>query len=412
MTKYHKLRFFILFCCVIVSTAFALAQATTGGIPPEATQFSDKPEYAILLIIDGLSFESWQRIELPIMKKMIQEGALVERLYIPSAAHPRSGAYSELHTSSIPNPVMMAGSVFINKGTKYLQDSFFPDRPIAFIANSTQYNTLAVNYSVIVQRDTSDEWAVERSLAVIESDHPAFLRLHLQDVGAAGQQSLFDEGSMPWRFNIWAAGSPYRKAMIKADSLIGQIIDGLRRMGILNKTVLFILGDHGQHGSGWHPPDYEESAITTMIVWGAGGEAGIKLDYAELTDVAPTVAAVMNVPPPSTANGRILNELIRAKHEAASSRRPLMKELVSQLTKYRSLLPAALRDAQELPQGQRALAIVRVNGLVREQFYDEYRFVEWPRFQTLEELVNHNGRILRQLQQLVEEFEASKGGKL
>jgi hypothetical protein len=371
----------------------------------QTVNFADKPEHTILLVLDGIAPETWEKHDLPNLKKMISEGALVEKLYAPSAAHPRTGAYAEIHSCSIPNPVMMSGTVFITKETEYLQDVFFPNRPTAFVVNSTYYRSLSNNYQFVFQQDGRDTVAYEAAIKAFDSNRPALMRLHFQDPGGAGSLSLFTDQNPAWKYNIWADGSPYRQALSKADELLGRLVEYLRQKGVLEKTAFVILGDHGQHLNGWHPPEYEESAVTTMLVWGAGAKSGARLQYAELIDVAPTISNLINVKTPANSQGRVLGELLKNGTAPGNPPRQLMKELVQQLVKFRALMPKAFESARKLSGGKQAFAFVRVNGLVREQFYDENRFTEWKRFKTLTDLVEHNNTVLKQLEDLIAEFE-------
>ena len=114
--------------------------------------FNSKPEHAILFVIDGLSYKVWDKLSIPTLRKLAGEGVLVEKDYLPPPAHPQTGTYAELHTSSIPNPIMMSGTVFITRETGYLQRSFRPPQVTAFVVNTTSYTTLNVGYTYSSQR--------------------------------------------------------------------------------------------------------------------------------------------------------------------------------------------------------------------------------------------------------------------
>ena len=107
--------FLLIFICVF---------GTRSHADPFKTQFSPEPKHTVLLIVDGLSYKAWDRMNLPILKQMTSGGVRVEQLFLPPAAHPKAGEYAELHSGSIPNPIMMSGTVFITHQTKYIQDFF------------------------------------------------------------------------------------------------------------------------------------------------------------------------------------------------------------------------------------------------------------------------------------------------
>ena len=364
---------------------------------PFTVTFSRQPEHAILFIIDGLSYKVWDKMELPILGKMIDNGVLVEKNYLPTAAHPTSGAYAELHSGSIPNPVLMAGTVFITKETGYLQDSFFPGKTTAFSANTISYRTLTDNYHYVYQNEGPDADAVTMALQFMEEGKPAFMRVHLQESGGAGSQSLFDRENNSWKWNIWDENSPYRTTVARADSLLGVFIDGLEKLGILDKTAIIVMGDHGQNDTGWHPPEYIDSAITSIVLWGAGFKKGAHIPYAEQIDVTPTICALMDVDPPKTCQGRVINEALEAYNGEIKPRKMLIKELLDQFMDYRKKMTDAMYLVERMETGNQALLFTRLSRGIRQNFYDIERFSEWPRFNTLDELVEHNREVLKNL---------------
>lgn len=74
------------------------------------------------------------------------------------------------------------------------------------------------------------------------------------------------------------------------DSLLGDFVRWLKNENLWKSTVIIVMGDHGQADTGWHPP-YESGSYTTqMVVAGTGIKHGAEYDYAEIIDVAPTIA--------------------------------------------------------------------------------------------------------------------------
>ncbi|MBN1295109.1 MAG: alkaline phosphatase family protein [Candidatus Latescibacteria bacterium] len=368
--------------------------------------FNQKPEHVVLFIIDGLSYKVWDRMDLPVLEAMIDGGVLVEKNYLPTAAHPTSGAYAEIHSGSIPNPVLMAGTVFITKETGYLQDSFFHAKITAFAANTVSYRTLTNNYHYVFQKDGRDAEAVDMALRFMEEGKPAFLRLHLQDSGGAGSQSLWADEKDFWRWNIWAENSPYRKTVARADSLLGEFITGLEKLGILDKTAFVVMGDHGQNDTGWHPPEYIDSAITSIVLWGAGFKKGVRIPYSEQIDVAPTVCALMEVTPPETCRGRLIAEALETYDGESLPRKMLIKELLDQFIDYRRKMTEAMYAVERIPAGNQAVLFTRLSRGIRQNFYDIERFSEWPRFDSLDELVQHNSKVLKNLDIVLSEAES------
>lgn len=381
---------------------FFLGLASAAGHPPGAeglnVRFSAKPDHAILFVIDGLSYKAFDRVDLPVLKKMIATGAFVEQDFLPPAAHPHSGPYAKLHTCSIPNPIMMAGTIFITENTKYLSGQFFPDRTTAFCVNTLDYQTLNTHYHYSFQKNGEDGEPVEMALLFMEAGRPAFTRIHLQDTGYAGFQTRDAKADAAWRQNIWAEGSPYRKKLREADALLGRLIDGLQEIGLLEKTVLVVLGDHGQADTGGHPLQAWDPSVTSIVLWGAGVRTGVRIPYAEQIDVVPTVCTLMGVKPPETSLGRVIAEALADESLPVAPQPMLIRKMNEQFQEFNRIAADIAARIDKTGAGKTDIA-----GKVetaKKNFYDIGRFTEWPRFKTVDELIGQNGRALETLRRL------------
>ena len=386
--------------------AYALTRGDPSAAPaspsPFETRFAEKPGHAVLVVVDGLSYKVWEKMDLPVMKRMIAGGALVEKNYLPPAAHPHTGAYAEIHSCSIPNPIMMAGTVFITRATRYLQESF-SGKPTAFVANTTSYITLNAGYTYAYQKGGSDDDSIRMALQFMGEGKPAFMRVHLQDTGGAGGQSMFQGAQADWRWNIWVPDSPYRKAVLHADSLLGVFVEGLERQGVLDRTVIIVMGDHGQSDGGWHPLELIDPSITSIVLWGAGVKKSIRIPYSEQIDVVPTVCALMGVAPPKTCQGRVIAEALSGYREEAPPRKTLIKDMIEQFEQYRKKSVEAASMIERMNSPRRGELFSGLNG-IRQSFYDIHRFVEWPRFETVDELLENNRNTMKQLDDLLAEI--------
>ena len=385
----------MIICCLLTGTVHS---------DPFATSFSDKPEHAVLLIIDGLSYKVWDKMELPILDKMAADGALVEKNYLPPAAHPTTGVYREIHSGSIPNPIMMAGTVFITRETKYLQECFYPEKTTAFVTNSLAYETISYKYHYTYQKNGKDSDAVEMALEFIRLGKPSFMRVHLQDSGGAGAGSMRAGKNKDWRWNIWADNSPYRVTVARADNLVGEFINGLEKLGVLDKTVLIVMGDHGQNDTGWHPHEFLDSSITTIVLWGAGIKKGVKLPYSEQIDVVPTICELMDVEPPETSRGRVIAKALTNFTNEIPPRKKNIIELNELLIEYRKKMADTAFMLEKMSSGNQGNLFSRLNREVRERFYDINKFSEWPRFKTIEELLENNHDVMKNLDEIMDEI--------
>jgi len=394
MRKYDLLRTFTL-------TAAALAVVGAGGLEAGLPQvrFAAKPSQTVLVVVDGLSYKAWDKMDLPVMEDMIASGALVKQVFLPPAAHPHEGPYAKLHTCSIPNPILMAGTIFIDERTVYFNEQFFPKLTTAFAVNAIDYRSLLRSYHYVYQKAGQDAEAMQMGLKFMEMGPPAFMSVHLQDSGEGGVASMRGAADAPWKNDIWHPESPYRRNLTTADRLLGEFVQGLAKLGLLETTAFVVVGDHGQADGGWHPLELWDPAITTAVFWGAGIAPRAVIDYAELIDIGPTICVLMGVAPPATALGTVIGEAIPGDLivERPGPRPRLQETMNAQFRDFRALkaeLDAYLVGSDSPAKGW---LYARFNTIVRN-FYGIERFIEWPRFKTVEELVEQNAAALKNLQ--------------
>jgi hypothetical protein len=375
----------------------ALTHFLAGAAVPDRPA-ADKPEHVILFVIDGLSYKVWDKLAIPTLRILAQEGTRVEKDFLPPPAHPRTGAYAELHSCSIPNPIMMAGTLFISRQTTYLHQCF-PPSATAFVVNSTAYPTLADGYGHVYQKNGPDATSVHAALDIMKSFRPRFLRIHLQNTGSAGSECLSTDKDVAWRNNIWAVDSPYRLAAERADSLLGVFISGLRQLGVLGKCAVLVVGDHGQDDGGWHPLQLPDGAITTMVLWGKGIRKGVTIPYAEHIDIVPTLCALAQVDVPKSSQGQVMAEALENSPGPITARKITVRELNEQLRSFNKVVISVVNSIEQLPETKQGRYYFRLEG-VKQEFYDIGRFTEWPRFKDLEELYTNNRTALTKLQNL------------
>jgi arylsulfatase A-like enzyme len=158
-------------------------------------------------------------------------------------------------------------------------------------------------------------------------------RADLRDVGAAvADQQEAAAGVRPgqrWAFTNGltealldgAVGAPLdrgeRLALLYAaevafmDREIGHLVDGLAERGILQDSVLILVGDHGEtfweHGDFWNHGlgVYQSTVLVPLLMRLPGGEgAGQRVDEpATSLDIVPTVCALVGVDVPAEVEG-------------------------------------------------------------------------------------------------------------
>jgi hypothetical protein len=353
------------------------------------------PRRTVLLVIDGLVAGAIERLPLTQIETLKTEGVYYRELVLPLAAHPRFSPADENDplyypwSCSIPNPIMMTGTLFIGQpGIKdtLLQHSYTrAGKQTAFLVDSDAYTEIAPGYDTYRAdwKSDDDSPVFPAVQAVIEEKNPHFIRIHLQSTGAGG---YLDRRAGR---TIWDENAEYRRRAIKADALIGDFVRWLKEHHHWEETVLLICGDHGQADGGGHAPYEPGGDRTSLLVLGKGINAGATFPYAEMTDLAPTIAWLQAVPVPRYSQGRVLLEAF----QRTGSPPPAMRNqeaLNALMLRFHALLKAQPALAEH-PQAREFLVIEQIGGWHR-RFSDLPALLAHQR-QTLETLETHARRV-------------------
>lgn len=106
---------------------------------------------------------------------------------------------------------------------------------------------------------------------------------------------------------------PYDGEIAAADAAVGRFVDSLRKKGLYDRALLLFASDHGE-GLGDHGEDehgvflYRETTRVPLLVKLPGSKraGGVVREPVGLTDIVPTVAALLGLPPPPDLAGRPL----------------------------------------------------------------------------------------------------------
>ena len=309
----------------LAALCLAAAGVAAAPVPPQA---NPRAERAVLYYFDGLHPAAIDRFGLPTLQRLKRECASVADAVMPYPWHPTTGEYGEMHTTSLPNPVTMAGNLFLRENTgggvtaeagrqRIFQDQFPRGVDTALSVGSKAYDTLSPGFSITHVVDTSDRELTDVILQTLERSDPKFYRIQLQDVGRAGIETIDATVNTPpesaatpvWAGDIWHPESPYDDAAHEADRQLSRFVVKMEELGRWDSTLFVFMAD-GQSRHGWHLPADEEAWRTPMIICGPGVRAGTRIPYAEVIDVVPTVAAALRVeqPNPGPGAGRVLAE--------------------------------------------------------------------------------------------------------
>ena len=355
-----------------------------------------RPERVVMLYIDGLHPDAIDRFELETLAAMRKRGASAEEGVMPYPMHPTVGDYGDWHTTSFPNVATLAGTVFLEERPTFLQHRFTEDGVTVHAAGSSSYRSLNDGFDyALTQSGTTDAELVDFYVDAFEREGDVvFARIMLQEAGGAGRvQSGKNLSDDPWSQDVFAEGSPYGEALVRADAEIARLRDFLDREGALASTLFVLMGD-GQSPHGWHLTLDPESQRTPIVFDGPGVKAGTRIPYAETIDVAPTIAAVMGVAPPNEdgGTGRVLTGLLPGG-DRLTHPRPLAR-MNEQIREHERLRARATLAAADDPAMNLLLMELDHEGLSEHQFCSPERVMDWHEAGSLEAIIDSNQSVL------------------
>jgi arylsulfatase A-like enzyme len=111
----------------------------------------------------------------------------------------------------------------------------------------------------------------------------------------------------------------YDAEIATADEQVGRLIDHLAATGRLDRTIVVVLGDHGEslgeHGEEQHGFFvYDATIRIPLVLAGPGIAPRVVGDQVRIVDVMPTVLELVGAPVPAPVQGRSLLPLVRGGH--------------------------------------------------------------------------------------------------
>jgi hypothetical protein len=115
-----------------------------------------------------------------------------------------------------------------------------------------------------------------------------------------------------------AATPEYRDAARRVDATLGEVLGQGSPLDLTQDTIV-VIADHGHVDRGGHGGLEPEVLDVPFIMAGAGVRPGVTLTGARLIDVAPTIAALLAIPPPADALGHALTEALAVDGPTAAA---------------------------------------------------------------------------------------------
>jgi tetratricopeptide (TPR) repeat protein len=121
--------------------------------------------------------------------------------------------------------------------------------------------------------------------------------------------------SAPDPFSQLFADSPYDAEIAFVDDGVGRFLDALRSHGLIDRTVIVVVGDHGEglgdHGELTHGLTIYDSVLRVpLIVRAPGSPSGRVHGVVRTVDVMPTICDLVGVECPPEVQGRSLVGLL------------------------------------------------------------------------------------------------------
>ena len=355
---------------------------------------------AIVFQIDNLHHEAPAKLGLANVLALAAEGTSVAQALVPVPWHQTTGDYGKVHSTSLPNPVTFAGTMFLRPGQPMIQSSF--DGVRAHLANSDAYGTLNPGFNLtFLDSRLEDDAIIARARQVYAAEPPTFARIVLQDANDRGGAPVSRAPmGTPWKNDIYAAGSPFVKEVREADALLGEFVSFLKEADLWDDT-LFILYADGASRVGWHPIEYEDSARVPLVFVGPGIAKDKVIPYAETIDIVPTIAHRLGVrhPNPDGGTGRALEELAPG---AEAPETPRYLQRFNAAVREFLMLSASMRlEGERHPRYDIALMQIANRTNAEKLFFGVDRIMDWHEAGSLKNLVETNEQVLEFLHALV-----------
>jgi predicted AlkP superfamily pyrophosphatase or phosphodiesterase len=257
--------------------------------------------------IDGMSCEGLSKASTPNMDRLIQNGALCDRVRTvqPSSSAPNwasmlMGAGPEIHGITSNEWTLHKHDLepTVTNGCGYFPTILSviraqrPEAKIGMLYHWKGFGQLFEKELASLDRHLPTEKETAYAIAdYIKKEKPDFLFSQIDHVDGAGHTF----GHMT---------QEYLNSVTLADSLVGIIMDAVHDAKIDGETVIFVVSDHGGINKG-HGGTHLKEVTVPFILSGAG----IKKNYlvpAEvyMYDVAPTIAFALNLNVPNAWRGK------------------------------------------------------------------------------------------------------------
>lgn len=271
---------------------------------------------------DRIHAYGFQDIETPTLDRLAAEGVLFQQT--ATAAPLTLPAHTTIFTSRVPpeHGVRDNGGFFVGPAETTLAETLRERgfRTGAFVGAYVLDSKWGLDQGFETYFDDFDLSKYRAiSLGAIQRPANEVVDKALEWLdGVAGQRffgwvHLYDPHTPyepPEPFRSRYRGRPYVGEIAFTDSQVGRLVDFLRQRGLLDRTIIVVVGDHGEslddHGEAAHGFFIYESVVRVPLIVRApvSGARGRRVaDAVRTLDIAPTVAELLDVQKLPNADG-------------------------------------------------------------------------------------------------------------
>ena len=295
----------------------------------------------VIILVSGLGYDNALALNLPALTRLSHTGANSAILSQPPTyaqtawATLLSGALPELNDAP---PVDLLRSelyelevdtIFTRADEAHLQTALFGYADWQYLLPSRQ-----LNYSFFVENrgPEADELILETALPVIKDNDTDLILVQFSQLDSAAKY----QGGL--------TGLAYRQAADQINIYLEQISAAID----FSDTVLIVLADYGHIEAGGH------GGAEIEVIWQPFIMVGVNIipgDYSDIyqSDIAPTISALLGVPPPTQTQGRILSEMLRlSEYDQAKLQLSLAQQRVALANAYLARIEGSALSATSL----------------------------------------------------------------
>jgi predicted AlkP superfamily pyrophosphatase or phosphodiesterase len=277
-----------------------------------------RPEHVFIISIDGGKPATMQRSPMPVLNRLIREGAcdwnaqtIFPPITLPAHTSMLTGVPMEQHgiTWNDWQPtqgVVAVPTVFASAKAAGYSTALFPGkekfRHLLQPGTVDEFDYDKSNAIIVLKSDNGDKVFKKEgciaSLVVatnaanhIIAHQPNLCFIHFADPDSVGHQFGWD--------------SPEQvKSYAEVDAALGMVLAAIQQAGIAENSVVIVSSDHGGHGKG-HGKNIPEDMTIPWIAWGQGVKKKFTITNAVNTcDTAATALWLLEAPPIRPMTGR------------------------------------------------------------------------------------------------------------